>query len=163
MNDFNVFDATLPRAPEAGRPEGFGRREQQIGPLIGASRLGATLYELAPGERIGPYHYHYNDEEWLLVLEGRPTLRTPSGERQLRAGDLVAFPEGPDGTHDTSNRTNTRLRVLLISTKSKPAVAVYPDSDKLAIWRLEGIDGMILSLASPAEYWDGEASGAQNS
>ena len=159
MDPLNVFDAAMPAEPAGSRPEGFRRAEMQVGRLIGGLRLGASLYELPPGERIGPYHYHYNDEEWLLVLEGQPTLRTPGGERALRAGDLVAFPEGPSGAHDISNRTDQRARVLLLSTKGRPAVAVYPDSDKVAIWRLEGgeQDELIVSRASAAGYWEGEA------
>jgi uncharacterized cupin superfamily protein len=122
------------------------------------------LYELPPGQRICPYHYHYNDEEWLLALEGRPTMRTPSGERDLTPGDLVAFPEGPAGAHDVSNRTDTRVRVLMLSTRRQPAVAVYPDSDKMAIWRLEGgeADEIIFARASAAHYWEGEVPGPQS-
>jgi uncharacterized cupin superfamily protein len=157
MEPFNLFDAVLP--PEEGsRPEGYRRPEVQIGPRVGASRLGATLYELPPGQRTSPYHYEYNNEEWLVVVEGRPTLRTPAGERELRPGDLVAFPEGPAGAHAVSNRTDERVRVVLLSTKRRPAVAVYPDSDKLALWRLEGgeADEIVVERTSAAGYWEGE-------
>jgi uncharacterized cupin superfamily protein len=159
MGAFNLFEADVPADPEDSSPEGFRRGEVRVGPLVGASRIGATLYEVPAGQRIGPYHYHYNDEEWLLVLEGRPTLRTPAGERELHSGDVVVFPEGPAGAHDVSNRTDERARVLLLSTKGRPAVAVYPDSDKLAIWRLAGgeADEIVVSRASAAGYWDGEA------
>jgi len=94
MDPFNLFDATVPQEVDESRPEGFRRLHLSIGALVGASQIGATLYELPPGQRICPYHYEYNNEEWMLVLEGRPTLRTPSGERELRPGDVVAFPEG---------------------------------------------------------------------
>jgi uncharacterized cupin superfamily protein len=158
MDPFNVFDATLPADDADERPEGFRRRELQVGRLIGGARIGATLYDVPPGQRVGPYHYHYNDEEWLIVLEGLPTLRTPEGERELRPGDLIAFPEGPSGGHDVSNRTDELVRVLLVSTRGQPAVAVYPDSDKVAIWRLAGgeADEIIVSRASAAGYWDDE-------
>jgi uncharacterized cupin superfamily protein len=156
---FNLFAAAVPRDPDASRPEGFRRSHLQIGSLLGASRLGATVYELPPGQRIGPYHYEYNNEEWIIVLEGRPTLRTPSGEHELRPGDVVAFPEGPEGAHDTSNRTDEIARVVVLSTKRKPAVAVYPDSDKIAIWRIDGgdADGIVVKRSAAASYWEGEA------
>ena len=155
---FNLFDAVVPPQQDDFRPEGFRRDRLQIGPLLGASRLGATLYELPPGERICPYHYEYNNEEWLLVTEGRPTLRTPGGERELRPGDVVAFPEGPAGAHAVMNGTTDRVRVLMLSTKRKPAVAVYPDSDKLAVWRMEGgeADEMIVQRSAGVGYWEGE-------
>jgi uncharacterized cupin superfamily protein len=157
VDPFNVFDAEVPpQAPDA-RPEGFRRERVQIGPRLGAARIGATLYELPPGERISPYHYEYNNEEWLLVLEGRLTLRTPAGEQQLRAGDVVAFPEGPAGAHGAFNGTDERVRVLMLSTKRVPAVAVYPDSDKLAVWRLGNEeDDIIVERSSGVEYWKGE-------
>ena len=49
------------------------------------------MYELAPGNRICPYHWHFGEEEWLLVVTGAPTLRTPEGERVLRPWDVAVF------------------------------------------------------------------------
>ena len=37
--------------------------------------IGGSVYVLAPGESVCPYHFEFGSEEWLLVLEGRPTLR----------------------------------------------------------------------------------------
>lgn len=161
MEVFNLFDAVVPPQAEDSRPEGFRRERVQIGPLVGASRIGATLYELPPGQQISPYHYEYNNEEWLVVLEGRPTLRTPSGESELRPGDLVAFPAGPAGAHAALNGTNERVRVMMLSTKRTPAVAVYPDSDKIAVWRLQDgeQDAIIVKRSAAADYWEGELPG----
>jgi uncharacterized cupin superfamily protein len=157
MDPLNLFDVEVPAKPLEARPEGFRRERLQLGPLLGAARIGATLYELPPGERISPYHYEYNNEEWLLVLEGRPTLRTPDGERELRPGDLVAFPEGPTGAHGAVNGSGEIARVLMLSTTRRPAVAVYPDSDKLAIWRLPSDgDEIIVERSAGVEYWKGE-------
>lgn len=114
------------------------------------------MYELSPGERLGPYHYEHNDEEWLLVLGGTPTLRRPTGEEHLRPGDLVAFREGPDGAHAVSNAGDDVARVMMISTKRAPAVAVYPDSGKIALWRIES-DGIIVKRSDAVDYWEGEA------
>jgi uncharacterized cupin superfamily protein len=155
MNRFNLFEAVVPSDPQRARPEGFRSREVQLGALLGANRMGATLYELPPGERLGPYHYEHNNEEWLLVIAGQPTLRTPEGEYELRAGDLVVFPEGPHGAHAITNRTGAPVRLVMLSTKRRPAVAVYPDSDKIAIWRIED-DGIIVRRSDATDYWDGE-------
>ena len=155
MSILNVFEVDVHDAAE-DRPSGFRRSEVRLGPLLGASRLGATIYEVPPGERMSPYHYEHNNEEWLLVLDGTPTLRTPDRERRLRPGDLVAFREGPEGAHAVSNASREVARVLMLSTKRDPAVAVYPDSDKIAIWRL-GSDGIIVSRSAATGYWEGEA------
>ena len=72
MESFNLFDGALDL--ERDQP-GFSWRAARVGERIGAEQLGASLYELAPGERTFPYHYEYPCEEWLLVVSGRPTLR----------------------------------------------------------------------------------------
>ena len=80
-------------------PPGYEIPYARVGPLIGAAALGASVYVLNEGQGVCPYHYEYGNEEWLLVLAGRPMLRTPEGERELEPGDVVCFSEGPDGAH----------------------------------------------------------------
>jgi uncharacterized cupin superfamily protein len=143
---------------DEGDPEGYNVGYNRFGPQIGAERMGATVYELPPGQSICPYHYEYPDEEWLLVLSGRPTLRDPDGEHELEANDLVCFPEGPGGAHKVTNNTDETLRVMMLSTKMNPAVAVYPDSDKIGVWPVQGggDDHVLVRRESTVEYYDGE-------
>src|ERR1700761_8855021 len=86
-------------------PDGFRAGMARVGPALGAARTGATVYELPPGQAVCPYHYELVEEEWLLVLAGAPTLRTPDGEERLATGDLVFFPLGPEGAHGIRNET----------------------------------------------------------
>ena len=88
--------------------------------------LGATVYELDPGDFV-VYHFHHAWEELLVVLRGTPTLRTPAGERRLEEGESVYFPLGPDGAHALKNETDAPVRVLMASTISSPEVCEYPD------------------------------------
>jgi uncharacterized cupin superfamily protein len=133
-------------------PEGYRARMARFGPTIGASDLGGSVYELDPGESICPYHYEHPEEEWLLVLEGSPILRDPDGEHELSPGDLVCFPEGPEGAHKVTNRSDAPVRVLMFSTRHETAVAVYPDSDKVGVWPL----GKLFRIADAVDYYDGE-------
>src|SRR3954468_16681006 len=112
-------------------PEGFRSGMHRVGPTLGAVQLGTTVYELPPGQAICPYHYEYAEEEWLLVLEGRPTVRHPEGSDVLEPFDVVWFPTGPDGAHGVRNETEETVRVLMWSPVVHPAVTVYPDSDKI--------------------------------
>jgi uncharacterized cupin superfamily protein len=137
-------------------PEGYRAGMARFGPSIGAEKLGASLYELPPGQSICPYHYEYPEEEWLIVLEGRPTLRHPEGEDELEEGDVVCFPEGPEGAHKVTNRTDHTVRVLMFSTKTKTAVAVYPDSDKIGIWTGNDADHVMVPRESNVDYYTGE-------
>jgi len=88
--------------------------------------LGATLYELDPGKWV-IYHAHHGSEELLLVLRGRPTLRSPQGERQLEEGDVVSFPPGPEGAHGLRNDTDEPVRYVMAGTRVSPEVVEYPD------------------------------------
>jgi uncharacterized cupin superfamily protein len=131
MRRFNVFDPEF--TYDGGRPEGYKAGSARMGPAIGSSRVAATVYELPPGESTWPYHYEYGSEEWLLVLEGTPTLRHADGEDVLEPGDLVCFPNGPEGAHKVTNNSDAAARLIIVSTYERPAVAVFPDSDKLGV------------------------------
>lgn len=151
---FNIFDGELDL--ERDRP-GFGWRRAIVGSRIGAEKLGASVYELQPGERTFPYHYEYGAEEWLLVIAGRPTLRDPDGEHELRPGDVVCFPEGPEGAHQVRNATAEPVRILIASTKGEPNAAVYPDSGKIGVWTGNEADPpRLFRIESAVDYWDGE-------
>lgn len=141
-------------------PEGFRSRGMRIGPQVGASTTGMSVYELPPGQAICPYHYENPEEEWLLVLEGRPTLRHPGGEAPLEPWDVVFFPSGPAGAHAVRNDTHAPARVLMFSDRSAVAASVYPDSDKIAIWAGNERDNLIVRRASGVGYWDGETGDA---
>jgi len=100
--------------------------------VLAATMWGATVYVLPPGER-SPYHWHYGEEEWLVVLEGAPTLRTPDGERVLRPWDIAVFPRGEAGAHQLRNDTEQPVRAVFFSTVSDPEVCVYPDEGRTGV------------------------------
>lgn len=139
-------------------PEGFRAGMFRFGRLLGAARLGTTVYELPPGQQVCPYHYEYGEEEWLLVLAGTPTVRHPEGSDVLQPWDVVCFPAGPDGAHAVKNETEETVRILMYSTVTHPAATVYPDSDKVAVWTGNADDNVIARRADGLDYWDGEAS-----
>jgi uncharacterized cupin superfamily protein len=138
-------------------PPGFEVSFDRFGPKIGGDKLGTTLYELPQGQAVCPYHYEYPEEEWLLVLSGSPSVRHPGGEDVLEPGDVVCFPAGPEGAHQVLNRGEETARVLMVSTRTHPAVAVYPDSDKIATFTGNDADDLMLRRAAAAEYFDGES------
>ena len=106
------------------------------GGLVEAARprqrplLGASLYELGPGNFV-IFHFHHGSEELLIVLRGRPTLRTFAGERQLEEGAVVHFPLGPDGAHELRNDTDEPVRYIVAGTRVSPEVVEYPDLKQL--------------------------------
>ena len=143
---------------DAEDPEGFRSGLARLGKLLGgAEESGASVYELPPGQAICPYHYEVGEEEWLLVLDGEPTLRHPEGSERLGPWDVVFFEKGPAGAHGIRNETEGSVRVLMFSTVVTPTATVYPDSDKVGIWTGDPETDVMVRRESKVEYFDGEA------
>jgi uncharacterized cupin superfamily protein len=124
MSDNNIWSDEW---PEQGFDwSGGGGKEKRLPRAPERPGLGATVAELGPGNFV-IYHFHHAWEELLVVLRGRPTLRTPDGERTLNEGESVYFPVGADGAHGLRNETETPVRYLMASTLSSPEVVEYPD------------------------------------
>lgn len=152
----NLFSVELQR--DEDDPRGYEAGYVRLGPVLGAVDLGATVYELEPGNSNCPYHYEYGNEEWLLVLSGRLTVRHSDGETELGPGDAAAFLQGPGGAHKLTNSGDETVRLVMISTKISPDMAVYPDSDKIGAWPAQGEnpDKIMVRRESNVSYWDGE-------
>lgn len=126
----NVFD---PRwTGQGGDPPLIGRTAR-VGAAAGCERLGATLYEIEAGNNASPYHFHHANEELIVVLAGRPSVRTPDGTSELRPGDVFACPAGSSGAHQVQNHAQELARVLVLSTMIYPDVAELLDSDKVMV------------------------------
>ena len=128
---------------------------------LGAQTWCATLWEVAPGEATGAYHYEWCRETWALVVAGALTVRRAEGEDVLAAGDLLCFPQGPEGARRLINHAESRARLITFTTPiGRPLSAFYPDDDAVVI-RIPGADGFRFRLADRIhDYWDGEPGAA---
>ena len=104
MSVVNLFEVEVQKDDEDA--PGYALSYARVGPLVGGEQLGLTVYELGPGQSICPYHYENAEEEWLIALVGRPTLRTPESDRELEPWDCAFFPTGDAGAHKVTNRTD---------------------------------------------------------
>ena len=143
-------------AYDGADPDGFRSGMARLGTELGAKQTGASVYEIGPGQAVCPYHYEYGEEEWMLVLAGQPSVRTPAGTEQLDPFELVFFPRGPEGAHQVRNDSDATARVLMWSTLVYPSASVYPDSDKIGIWTGDRSEDRLLRRSSTMEYYDGE-------
>jgi uncharacterized cupin superfamily protein len=146
-----------------GDQPGFRARRARLGRQAGCRRTGLSLWELPPGQAAYPYHYHHAEEELVIVLAGRPTLRTPEGLRELEQGEVLAFPCGEQGAHQLLNRTDRPVRFLAFSNVSDTEVVVYPDSGKLGAYGRApggapqaGELRALFRLGDTVDYYDGE-------
>ena len=143
MDAINIFSAENPD----------GRID--VARAVGSTGTAMFVYDVDPGEGSSPYHYEY-EEEWLLVVDGDLVVRGRDGERTLGRGDLVCFPAGPAGAHKVMNRSESPARVLMFSSSRVPAVSVYPDSDKIAVWPGDEANELIFKRGAAVSWSEGE-------
>jgi len=154
MQRANVYEADFEFDPDD--PPGYRGGVMRLTQALGAQELAVNVFEIPPGESQGPYHYEYV-EEWLLMLEGELVLRLPDGEHRLGRGDIVTFPAGAEGAHTVTNRGSKAARIMMFSSGRTPAVAVYPDSDKIAVWPGNDADNVMMRRGEAhLDYYDGE-------
>ena len=153
MKTFNLNGDAWDRVEDRA---GWRSKDAWVGAHIDAELIGGSMYELEPGDRLWPYHTHHANEEWAIVLRGRPTLRTPEGEQELAEGDVVCFRRGRAGAHQVRNDTDAPIRVLMLSTLLKPDIVEYLDSGKVGARAVDG-ERILMSRPGPElDYWEGE-------
>src|SRR5690349_2228608 len=124
MQTFNLFDGETEEVP-AGAPGDRGRAAR-VGSGLGAARLGMSVYDLPPGEAIGPYHFEWTDEEWLIAVAGTVSFRGPQGEQRVEPRDVGCFPAGPDGAHQVRSAGADVARVAIVSSENQCGIDEYP-------------------------------------
>jgi len=146
---------TLELQPYEDGPEGHRFHVRGVARELGAVLTGLAVYELEPGQATWPYHFELAEEEWLLVIQGELTMRTPTGERQLRSGDVACFPPGAAGAHAVRNASGATARFAMPSSVARHADGcVYPESGKFVL-RGPGFSHRG-RLGEPVGYWEGE-------
>jgi uncharacterized cupin superfamily protein len=150
---FNLLDGELAEDPRVRDGHRFLRT--MIGQAVGAKLTGFSSYELPPGQAAWTYHYELNREEWLIVVEGEVVVRTPRGDRPLRAGDIACFPPGEEGAHQVRNDSDTVARFAMPSSWAEGGyVAIRPDSNTALI--VGPGFRRIVPLDDDLDYWDRE-------
>lgn len=103
---------------------------RRLGDAFGLTQFGVNLVRLAPGAASALRHAHSAEDEFVLVLEGAPTLITNDGEQLLAPGMAVGFPAGTGDAHHLVNRTGADVVFLVAGTKAREGdVVTYPDDD----------------------------------
>jgi uncharacterized cupin superfamily protein len=132
-----------PRARASGYPEKFrsrvdGREKRPLGDLFGLTNFGVNLTRLAPGAQSSLRHAHAKQDEFVYILEGRPTLITNAGEAELEPGMCAGFKAGNGDAHHLVNRSKLDVVYLEIGDRTRGDSAAYPDDDLQVVQDAEG-------------------------
>ncbi len=130
----------------------FCYQEKRLRIAAGGEKIGATLYQLMPGKKAFPFHFHHANEEAVFVLEGNGSLRTHKGLQKIKSGDYIAFPSGPEFAHQIINTSKKKLVFLCFSTMNYPEIVEYPDSKKVGFSALDTKKNSKTSYAIKAYY-----------
>ena len=139
------------RAKPSVYPEPFasrmrGREKRALGDAFGLANFGVNLTTLAPGAMSALRHAHAVQDEFVYVIEGRPTLYTDRGATVLSPGSCAGFRAGSGDAHHLVNETDTRVVYLEVGDRMPGDSASYPDDDLVAVatpagWRFTRKDG----------------------
>ncbi len=138
---------------------GFIARRARVSRQAGSERLGLSLWEVPSGQAAYPYHCHLGEEELVVIIEGRPSLRTPAGWRELEQGEVVAFLRGEQGAHQLVNHSAEMVRFLAFSTNGEPDIVLYPDSGKISAAQRRPHGGGLREIflrEQAVDYYEGE-------
>lgn len=122
------------RATPSIYPEPFasrmtGRSRRALGELFGLDKFGVNLIVIAPHSASSLRHAHREQDEFIYVLEGYPTLYTDEGATQLQPGMCAGFKAGAGNAHRLVNETNAEVVCLEIGDRTAQEEASYPDDD----------------------------------
>jgi uncharacterized cupin superfamily protein len=131
-----------PRTKPSNYPEPFfsrmaGREKRPLGDLFGLRNFGVNLTRLSPGGESALLHRHTRQDEFIYILEGRPTLVTESGETLLAPGLCAGFPAGGEA-HQLVNHTGEVVVYLEVGDRTPGDEGSYPRDDLKAVMGSDG-------------------------
>ena len=127
--------------------QAFSKRfKHPLGDLFGLKNFGVNLTRLAPGGISSFRHSHSKQDEFVYVLEGRPTLITDKCRTSLAPGMCAGFRAGTGDAHHLINETDEEVVFLEVGDRTPGDQGTYPDDDLRAelvdgAWRFTRKDG----------------------
>ena len=132
--------------PEPFASRMAGREKRQLGDLFGLTNFGVNLTRLAPNAVSALRHAHTKQDEFVYILQGRPTLHTDEGRTQLSPGMCAGFKAGTGNGHCLINETTEEVVYLEVGDRTPGDEGSYPDDDLKALlidgkWQFVRKDG----------------------
>ena len=129
-----VVASTLPARFGSGYPEPFDklcalRKKQPLGEPFNLTQFGVNLVTIPPSAWSSQRHWHSKEDEFILILEGRPTLVTDEGETELSPGMCTGFPAGSSNGHHLINNTDADVVYVEVGSRYDADDVTYSDID----------------------------------
>lgn len=126
------------RTKPSNYPEPFasrmaGRQKQPLGDLFGLANFGVNRTRLAPGAVSSLRHAHSQQDEFIYILQGHPTLRTDEGRLRLSPGMCAGFKAGTGNGHQLVNETLEEVVYLEVGDRTAGDEGSYPEDDLKAV------------------------------
>jgi len=115
--------------PEPFASQMEGREKRQLGDFFGLTNFGVNLTRLKPNAISSLRHAHAKQDEFIYILQGKPTLNSNEGQMQLLPGMCIGFPAGTDNAHNLVNETEEDVFYLEVGDRTPGDEVVYPDDD----------------------------------
>jgi len=122
----------------------------QMGKATGLKRTGVNLARIPPGKEAFPYHSHWQEEEWIYILEGRGLARVDGNEFEVTAGDFMAFP-APGVAHSLRNPFEQELVYLMGGESRELDIADFPDLGRRMFRHQQGVEVFELTDRKPLD------------
>ncbi len=131
----------LPRTKPSNYPEPFrsmmvGRTKRPLGDLFGLTNFGVNITTLAPGAVSALRHAHTQQDEFIYIVAGTPTLYTNACGQTLAPGMCAGFKAATGDAHRLVNESAQDVIYLEVGDRSAGDEVSYPDDDLVA--KLEG-------------------------
>ncbi|WP_347310554.1 cupin domain-containing protein [Defluviimonas sp. SAOS-178_SWC] len=117
--------------PEPYAGDMKGRSSLRLGDLAGLTQYGVNIVVLEPGAVSSLRHWHQNEDEFAMVLDGDLVLIENDGETIMSPGDCAAWKAGVANGHRFVNMSDRPARFLVVGSKAPSEVATYSDIDMM--------------------------------
>ena len=117
------------------------REKRALGDAFGLTDYGVNLVTLPPGTASSQRHWHSREDEFVYVLEGRPTLVTDAGRTPLAPGMCAGFVAGASDGHHLVNETDEPVEYLEVGSRRPGDDVEYSDIDMRVLGRVVGRGG----------------------
>jgi uncharacterized cupin superfamily protein len=132
--------------PEPFASRMAGRQKRPLGELFGLGRFGVNWVVLQPGAVSALRHAHTQQDEFVYIVCGHPTLHTNAGATPLSPGMCAGFAAGSGDAHRLVNESSDEVVYLEVGDRTPGDRVGYPDDDLVAVdeagrWRFFHRDG----------------------